>query len=208
MKMHQPVAHSSFETSLGMMRLAASVQGLSGAWFVQGQKDCPDISGWGEERSDHEVLAQAMCEINDFLAGKRNSFDVPLDLSAGTPFQQAVWRALIGIPFGSSCSYGQIAAVIGRSGAVRAVGTAVGANPISIIVPCHRVLGGNGSLTGYSGGLSRKAALLRVEGWAMEHFVNDELPRHLRPLPPGGQTKKFDWQENDGCDWLKLPPYS
>jgi len=67
MKIHQPVAHLSFETSLGMMRLAASVQGLSGAWFVQGQKDCPDISGWGEERSDHEVLAQAMCEINDFL---------------------------------------------------------------------------------------------------------------------------------------------
>ena len=175
---------------------------------MQGQKDCPDISGWGEERSDHEVLAQAMCEINDFLAGKRNSFDVPLDLSAGTPFQQAVWRALICIPFGSSCSYGQIVAVIGRPGAVRAVGAAVGANPISIIVPCHRVLGGNGSLTGYSGGLTRKAALLRVEGWVMEHFVNDELPRHLRPLPPGGQTKKFDWQENDGCDWLKLPPYS
>ena len=115
MKMHQPVAHLSFETSLGMMRLAASVRGLSGAWFVQGQKDCPDISGWGEERSDHEVLAQAMCEINDFLAGKRNSFDVPLDLSAGTPFQQAVWRALIGIPFGSSYSYRQITAEIGRA---------------------------------------------------------------------------------------------
>ena len=79
-----------------------------------------------------------------------------------------------------------------RSGAVRAVGAAVGANPISIIVPCHRVLGGNGSLTGYSGGLSRKAALLHMKGWAMENFVNDELPRHLRPLPPGGQTKKFD----------------
>ena len=82
-------------------------------------------------------------EINDFLAGKRNSFNVPLDLSAETPFQQAVWRALIGIPFGSSCSYGQIAAVIGRSGAVRAVGTAVGANPISIIVPCLKVLKSN-----------------------------------------------------------------
>ena len=89
---------------------------------------------------------------------------LPLDLSQGTAFQQAVWQSLLSIPKGGSTSYGALAAKIGKPQAVRALGAAVGRNPISILVPCHRVLGKDGSLTGYAGGLERKVALLRIEG--------------------------------------------
>jgi methylated-DNA-[protein]-cysteine S-methyltransferase len=89
--------------------------------------------------------------------------DIPLDLSGGTAFQQAVWQALLSIPQGATCSYGELAAAIGKPNAVRAVGTAIGRNPISILIPCHRVLGGQGQLTGYAGGVWRKQALLQLE---------------------------------------------
>jgi methylated-DNA-[protein]-cysteine S-methyltransferase len=89
--------------------------------------------------------------------------DIPLDLSGGTAFQQAVWQALLSIPQGATCSYGELAAAIGKPNAVRAVGTAIGRNPISILIPCHRVLGGQGQLTGYAGGVWRKKALLQLE---------------------------------------------
>jgi methylated-DNA-[protein]-cysteine S-methyltransferase len=88
---------------------------------------------------------------------------VQLDLNGGTNFQQAVWQALLSIPDGATCSYGEVAAAIGKPSAVRAVGTAIGHNPISILIPCHRVLGGQGQLTGYAGGLWRKQALLALE---------------------------------------------
>jgi len=88
---------------------------------------------------------------------------LPLDLSGGTTFQQDVWQALMGIPMGQTCSYGELAAAIGRPGAFRAVGTAIGRNPISILIPCHRVLGTLGQITGYAGGVWRKQALLRLE---------------------------------------------
>ncbi|MDP2988100.1 methylated-DNA--[protein]-cysteine S-methyltransferase, partial [Hydrogenophaga sp.] len=92
---------------------------------------------------------------------------LPLDKHAGTPFQQQVWQALLGIAPGATASYGSLSAAIGKPAAVRALGAAVGRNPISIVVPCHRVLGANGSLTGYAGGLERKTALLSLEGAAL-----------------------------------------
>jgi methylated-DNA-[protein]-cysteine S-methyltransferase len=106
-----------------------------------------------------------------YFAGQRHDFDLPLDLSGGTEFQQAVWRALLTIPSGQTTSYGQISQSISNPMAVRAVGAAVGRNPISIIVPCHRVLGADGSLTGYAGGLDRKTALLRLEGALAENLL-------------------------------------
>jgi methylated-DNA-[protein]-cysteine S-methyltransferase len=110
------------------------------------------------------VLKQATQQLMEYFAGTRTQFDLPLDLTGGTAFQQSVWQALLAIPQGATASYGQISSRIGKPAAVRAVGAAVGRNPVSIIVPCHRVMGADGSLTGYAGGLDRKTALLHLEG--------------------------------------------
>ena len=147
---------------LGDMVLSASSQGLSGAWF-EGQRHQVDASRWPLSPR-HPVLKQAAAQLAQYFAGQRRVFDLPLDLATGTPFQQTVWRALLTIAPGATCSYGQLSQAIDRPSAVRAVANAVGHNPLSIIVPCHRVLGADGSLTGYAGGLLRKRALLQREG--------------------------------------------
>ena len=108
------------------------------------------------------LLAEAQRQLEEYFAGARTSFDLPL-APHGTSFQQAVWGALLDIPYGETRSYGQIAAAVGRPKASRAVGGACHCNPIAIIVPCHRVVGASGSLTGYAGGLDLKAALLALE---------------------------------------------
>jgi methylated-DNA-[protein]-cysteine S-methyltransferase len=114
-------------------------------------------------RRDDAALEPAARQLAAYFAGERTSFDMPLDLH-GTEFQRRVWQALLAIPFGETTSYGEIARRIGAPSAVRAVGGAVGRNPISIVVPCHRVVGSNGSLTGFGGGLDRKRWLLSHEG--------------------------------------------
>lgn len=111
---------------------------------------------------DNEVMALAVKELDEYFEGGRKSFDIPLEPS-GTPFQKAVWAELLRIPYGATVSYSAVAKAIGRPSAVRAVAAAIGANPISIMVPCHRVIGSDGSLTGYAGGLPAKARLLELE---------------------------------------------
>jgi methylated-DNA-[protein]-cysteine S-methyltransferase len=150
---------------LGPMLLAASEHGLAGLWFV-GQKHGPIGVHW-PEAPDHSMLRQAVRELAEYFAGTRTRFDVPLDFTHGTDFQQSVWRALLSIPPGRTTSYAELGRRLGRPQAARAVGAAVGRNPLSILVPCHRVLGTGGSLTGYAGGLDRKSALLRLEGALM-----------------------------------------
>ena len=150
------------DTTLGSVTLAASAAGLIGLWFDQ-QRHSPDTTGWQPDATD-PVLAEAATQVVDYFAGRRSHFDLPLDLSHGTAFQQSVWQALLAIPAGSTTSYGALSAKVGKPAAVRAVGAAVGRNPISVIVPCHRVVGADGSLTGYAGGLDRKTALLTLEG--------------------------------------------
>jgi methylated-DNA-[protein]-cysteine S-methyltransferase len=159
---------------MGEMCLAASRRGLVGAWFVN-QAHLPDHldgqSAWPRVAADydkHPVLRQATEQLTSYFAGQRKTFELTLDINGGTLFQQSVWRALSNIPFGTSSSYGDISRQIGNPKAVRAVGAAVGRNPLSLIVPCHRVLGGDGSLTGYAGGLDRKVALLKLEGVAFQ----------------------------------------
>jgi methylated-DNA-[protein]-cysteine S-methyltransferase len=152
-----------YESPLGTMLLAATDRGLAGVWFV-GQRHGPDASGWRED-PDHPVLREAIAQLAAYFAGERTGFDLPLDLQAsGTPFQQSVWAALQAIPRGGTCSYAELARRLGRPQAARAIGAAVGRNPVSIVVPCHRVLGTGGALTGYAGGLERKTALLQLEG--------------------------------------------
>jgi methylated-DNA-[protein]-cysteine S-methyltransferase len=162
MKMASERVCAHYESPLGTMLLAATDRGLAGLWFV-GQRHGPDSSGWREDPA-HPVLREAMAQLADWFAGQRTGFDLPLDLQAGTPFQQDVWAALQAIPHGGTTSYAEIARRLGRPSAARAVGAAVGRNPISIVVPCHRVVGSGGSLTGYAGGIGRKTALLQREG--------------------------------------------
>ena len=117
------------------------------------------------EDEDHPILIATARQLGEYFDGRRRVFDLPLDFG-GTDFQKQVWRALLTIPFGETRSYAQIAAQLGRPKAVRAVGAANGRNPISIVAPCHRVIGTNGALTGFAGGLKAKAYLLRLEGAA------------------------------------------
>lgn len=151
----------AWTSPLGPVTLAARDQRLAGLWF-DGQKHQPDPSGW-QAQPQHPVLLQAKAQLREYFDGARKQFDLPLDLGAGTPFQQQVWAGLLGIAAGSTWTYAALSRSIGRPDAVRAVAAAVGRNPLSIVVPCHRVIGSNGALTGYAGGLDRKAALLQRE---------------------------------------------
>jgi methylated-DNA-[protein]-cysteine S-methyltransferase len=155
-----PLLHRA-PSPLGDILLAATTEGLCGLWF-DGQKHMPDMTAWPV--GSNAIIKLAQLQMQQYFAQQRSTFDLPLDLRAGTAFQQAVWQALLAIPCGGSSSYGAIAQQIRNPKAVRAVGAAVGRNPISVIVPCHRVLGASGDLTGYAGGLDRKVALLQREG--------------------------------------------
>ena len=163
MKFHKTLpVRTHVQSPLGGITLAATANGLAGLWF-DGQKHLPDMTDWPVDDA-HPVLQQAAQLVQRYFAGETVSFDMPLDLSHGTAFQQSVWRALLGIPRGQTTSYAALGTDIGKPAAVRAVGAAVGRNPLSVVVPCHRVLGSDGSLTGYAGGLERKTALLGLEG--------------------------------------------
>jgi methylated-DNA-[protein]-cysteine S-methyltransferase len=172
MKFKTLLVTSICPTPLGRLTLAASPAGLAGAWF-EGQQHLPlELAGdaaagnaptWPAQPS-HPVLLDAARQISAYFDGTLSDFDLPLDLSAGTAFQQAVWRGLLTLPRGRTCSYSALSERIGRPAAVRAVGGAIARNPISLIVPCHRVIGADGALTGYAGGLTRKTALLQAEG--------------------------------------------
>lgn len=162
MKFDPTLVSTRCNSPLGPLILAASRKGLAGIWFDD-QRHLPEVRDW-PTRDDEPVLRRAAAQLAEYFEGRRQHFDLPLDLDAGTAFQQAVWQALLTIAPGQVSSYGAIGRQIGRPAAVRAVGAAVGRNPLGIVVPCHRVLGSNGSLTGYAGGLDRKVALLRLEG--------------------------------------------
>jgi methylated-DNA-[protein]-cysteine S-methyltransferase len=153
-------AQMRYASPLGPLLLVRTRDGLAGAWF-EAQKHHPAAID-ATVRDDDPLLNRAAEQLAAYFDGRSTSFDVPLDL-VGTPFQVEVWRELLAIEAGRTCSYGDIARKIGRPTAGRAVGAAVGRNPISVIVPCHRVVGSDGALTGYAGGLERKTALLQLE---------------------------------------------
>ena len=166
MKFDTSIVQSTYTSPYGLITLAATAKGLAGLWF-EGQKHLPvGLTGASVWPTDihHPILKETSEQLTQYFAGKRICFDVPLDLSGGTDFQQAVWQALLAIVSGNTASYGEVSHRMGKPAALRAVGAAIGRNPVSIIVPCHRVIGANGSLTGYAGGLDRKTALLTLEG--------------------------------------------
>ena len=149
------------ESPLGRLLLTTDGEALTGL-YTRPSRKVPATAGWTEDATAGTLPAAAR-QLEEYFAARRREFDLPLTLN-GTAFQQRVWRELKEIPFGETCSYGDLAARIGKPSASRAVGLANGSNPISVIVPCHRVIGANGSLTGYGGGLPRKQWLLAHEG--------------------------------------------
>lgn len=154
------------DSRIGPLLLVASDGALTHVWF-DGLRHAK-ASEAEVAPEDAAVLAAATMQLTEYFAGTRHEFDLPLR-AAGTEFQHAVWDALAEIPWGTTTTYGAIARHLGMPvSASRAVGAANGANPLSIVVPCHRVIGADGTLTGYGGGLARKSALLRLEGVATE----------------------------------------
>lgn len=151
----------TMQSPVGELKLVASDNGLCAVLW---ENDDPARVKLGEmmEDANHPVLVEAEKQLQEYFAGSRTAFALKLDF-AGTEFQQKVWNALLTIPFGETRSYAQIAQQIGSPAAVRAVGAANGKNPVSIIAPCHRVIGSNGKLTGFAGGLEAKACLLGIE---------------------------------------------
>ena len=146
---------------LGTMLLVARGDGLTGIHF-EGERYQPSIGAGWQRAPGHPLLRAAQAQLEEYFAGRRTRFDLPL-APVGTPFQRAVWAAIGAVPFGATIAYRELAARAGRPESVRAAGTATGRNPWTIVVPCHRIVGANGALTGYAGGLERKQALLALE---------------------------------------------
>jgi methylated-DNA-[protein]-cysteine S-methyltransferase len=146
--------YAYYESPIGLIEVGATDEAVTSLFFVEERK--PDTAS-------NVICAEAVRQLSEYFEGKREDFDIPLEL-AGTEFQRQVWTELTSIPFGQTVSYGDLARSLGKPSAVRAVGAANGDNPISIIVPCHRVIGSDGGLTGYGGGLERKEWLLKHEG--------------------------------------------
>lgn len=155
------LAHKDIASPVGTLRLVASDTGLVAILWPNERPGRVPLGPTVEE-AGHPILARAAMQVDGYFAGTLRAFDVPLDLR-GTDFQRSVWQALLTIPFGETRSYAQIADQIGRPTASRAVGAANGRNPVSIIAPCHRVIGANGALTGFAGGLEAKRLLLDLE---------------------------------------------
>jgi methylated-DNA-[protein]-cysteine S-methyltransferase len=154
-----PETCAVIDSPLGPLLIGAEGGALTTLWM----SPLPDRRPEGSDAADRAVLQAAAAQLDAYFGGRLTSFDLPLS-PRGTPFQRSVWSALLEIPFGETRSYGTLAERLARPGAARAVGLANGQNPISIIIPCHRVIGSDGGLTGYGGGLERKAWLLEHEG--------------------------------------------
>ena len=150
-----------FESPHGQMLLVANGDGLCGVYF-EGQKYHPQLGAQWRRDARHPTLQQAKRELAEYFAGKRGRFETAL-APEGTPFQRAVWKAISTVAFGETITYGELARRAGCPGSARAAGAATGRNPLTIIVPCHRIVGSDRTLTGYAGGLERKRALLALE---------------------------------------------
>jgi methylated-DNA-[protein]-cysteine S-methyltransferase len=156
------IDYARIASPLGPILAAAEKGAIIGLWF-EGQKYYPDIpEGWRENAASPPI-ARCRKQLDEYFAGKRERFDLPL-APRGTQYQQRIWREIAAIPFGKTLSYAELAKRAGNGDAARAAGAATGRNPVSIVIPCHRVVGSKGALTGYAGGLDRKTRLLGLEG--------------------------------------------
>src|SRR5947207_10440214 len=159
--MNQQVRYSLMPSPLGDVILVANGDALCGVYFDD-QKYLPPIDPAWQKDEDSAVLRAAHSQLDQYFAGSRRLFELPLAPN-GTPFQRAVWNEIAQVPWGETLTYAELASRAGHPGSARAAGAATGRNPLSIIVPCHRIVGSDGSLTGYAGGLDRKQTLLALE---------------------------------------------
>lgn len=161
------LVYKFIDSPVGKLKLVAGREGLVAVLWGRDKPSQADVE-LGEMRRDdgNRILVETERQLKEYFAGKRREFDLRLEMR-GTPFQKSVWEALLGIPYGETRSYGEIAKQIGRPSASRAVGAANGQNPIPIVVPCHRVIGSTGKLTGFGGGLDVKEKLLGLESQEM-----------------------------------------
>ena len=168
------LSYKYVKSPVGQLKLVASEKGLVAILWENDDPRRVRLEDLFEEPL-HPLLVQTEAEPNDYFAKKKDTFSIPLDMR-GTPFQKRVWESLLGIPFGSTRTYGDIARQLGNPTATRAVGAANGRNPISIVVPCHRVIGTSGKLTGFAGGLVAKAHLLDLEASGSNLFAAQSYP--------------------------------
>ncbi len=179
----KPMLHyTTHPTPVGELTLVASDRGLRAVVWPTSSRRGTGVSGRPQRNPDHPILKTTAGELDEYFAGERTTFDIPLDLE-GTRFQVAAWRSLAKIPFGTTTTYGRQAAGLGIPTAARAVGAANGANPVCIVLPCHRVIGSDGSLTGFGGGLPVKQWLLEHEAriLAAGQYSIDSTPWQHRP---------------------------
>ena len=160
----QTIATTRIDTPLGTLLASAAQGALTGLWFI-GQRHFPKhADGWVE---DHDVAPfnALRQQLHEYFDGKRRAFELPLSPngSSATTFQRSIWNAIAAVPFGETITYSALASRCGRPTALRAAGAATGRNPISIVIPCHRIIGSSGDLTGYAGGIERKVRLLQLE---------------------------------------------
>jgi methylated-DNA-[protein]-cysteine S-methyltransferase len=170
-----------YESPMGRMLIVATDQGLSGLYFVD-QKYYRDVEREWVRGGNHKTIGETARQLTEYFAGTRKEFDITL-AAEGTPFQDAVWKAISSVKYGESITYSELARRAGHPGAVRAAGTATGRNPITIMVPCHRIIGSDGSLTGYAGGLDRKRALRELESGARSLFAPASNPHKSADFP-------------------------
>jgi methylated-DNA-[protein]-cysteine S-methyltransferase len=161
--MTNPIAFTTMDSPVGELLLVANGRALIGISFAQHRHALVREASWVRDDGSNGILADTRAQLEAYFAGDLTSFDLPL-APTGSPFEQRVWATLRTIPYGTTMSYGELARRIGKPKAARAVGSANGRNPISIVVPCHRVIGANGSLVGFGGGMERKQWLLVHEG--------------------------------------------
>ncbi|HEY0505011.1 MAG TPA: methylated-DNA--[protein]-cysteine S-methyltransferase [Lysobacter sp.] len=155
------IAYTHVPSPVGPLLLAASDEGLHLIEFQRPRHPMARVAEW--RPGENDVIRLVARQLREYFAGQRRDFELPL-APRGTDFQQAVWHTLASIPYGATISYAQLAQRVGRPSAVRAVGAANGRNPLPLVLPCHRVIGSDGSLTGFGGGLPTKEFLLRMEG--------------------------------------------
>jgi methylated-DNA-[protein]-cysteine S-methyltransferase len=163
-------AYSYIDSALGQLLVTSSENKLTGLYF-KGRHHAQLNPAWTLQ-DDLEIFAQAEQQLDEYASGSRKEFDLPISLN-GTPFRLQVWNEIAKIPYGQTIAYSEIAELLDKPDAVRAVGTATGANPLSLIIPCHRVVGKCGTMTGYAGGLIRKTALLDFESGKTETLFSD-----------------------------------
>ena len=163
------IFYRRISTPLGTLIATSSGAALTGLYY-EGGRHAPPVQPHWDEQPEDAALAECARQLDDYFAGRREDFQLPL-APKGTAFQERVWREIARIPYGETISYAELARRAGAPGSARAAGAATGRNPHSIVVPCHRVLGSHGEITGYAGGLDRKKWLLRLEGTSLRSMA-------------------------------------